>query len=89
MNTTRSYWSDKCCKYRRHEEYIFLGTTGFAFLVAVLFYLLAKVCTDKKVTDVLPRKLHGIIVVCELFMDVLLFLAENRFAGSFNISNET
>lgn len=56
MNTTRSFWSDNCCKYRRKSEYVFLGTTVVSFTVAALFYFLAKVCTDIKVTTILPRK---------------------------------
>lgn len=85
MNTTRSFWSNKCCKYRYHKEYIFLGTTGFAFVVALLFYVLAKICTDKKVTDVLPRKFLEIIIM----LKVIFFFSENRFAGSFNVSTDT
>lgn len=87
MNTTRSFWSDTCCKYRHHEEYIFLGTTGLAFLIAALFYILAKICTDKKVTDVLPRKFYDITTVNYSLYNVLF--SENRFAGSFNTSHAT
>lgn len=56
MNTTRSFWSDKCCKSRFHEERIFMGAAAVVFVIAAQFYVLAKFFTDKKLADILPRK---------------------------------
>lgn len=56
MNSTRSFWSDKCCKSRFHEERIFMGAAAVAFVIAAQFYVLAKFCTNKKLADILPRE---------------------------------
>lgn len=55
MNTTRRIWSLKCCKYRKHEEYIFFVSVGAIFLIAFLFYLLVYLCGEEKVPAILRQ----------------------------------
>ncbi|XP_045472844.1 osteopetrosis-associated transmembrane protein 1 [Harmonia axyridis] len=48
MNTTRRYWSSKCCKFRRHEEYIFIASAIGIFTLTALFYLLTHFFGEKE-----------------------------------------
>lgn len=94
MNTTRSFWSTNCCKYRQHGEYVFIATTVLAFLIPVLFYVLAKVYTDKKVATVLPRKLTfkcfklQLTTFFSLQKTDLLVLLQLWMEGEFNVSSD-
>lgn len=56
MNTTRSFWSEKCCKTRKRNETIFLVCTGCMSLIAILFYVFTKMFTDMKTPIVFKRK---------------------------------
>uniref|UniRef100_A0A6P7GW24 Osteopetrosis-associated transmembrane protein 1 n=1 Tax=Diabrotica virgifera virgifera TaxID=50390 RepID=A0A6P7GW24_DIAVI len=42
MNTTWTFWSVNCCKYRRHGEYIFIISTGTMLLLTIMFYLVVQ-----------------------------------------------
>ncbi|GJQ86183.1 hypothetical protein Trydic_g12453 [Trypoxylus dichotomus] len=48
MNGTRTFWSDKCCRYRHHKEYIFIMSTCLMLAITLLFYSLTKLLIDKK-----------------------------------------
>nr|XP_022903279.1 uncharacterized protein LOC111415691 [Onthophagus taurus] len=55
MNTTRTEWSEKCCKYRKHSEYAFIGSSVGIMIVTILFYVLTKVFIDKKSTKIVTQ----------------------------------
>ncbi|KAL3281235.1 hypothetical protein HHI36_004449 [Cryptolaemus montrouzieri] len=55
MNTTRRFWSTTCCKYRKHDEYIFLGTTVGIFVLTAVFYFLTICFGEKKVPAILQQ----------------------------------
>ncbi|XP_044752391.1 osteopetrosis-associated transmembrane protein 1 [Coccinella septempunctata] len=48
MNTTRRYWSTKCCKYRRHEEYVFIGSAVGILTLTGVFYLMTLYLGEKE-----------------------------------------
>ncbi|KAI4463342.1 osteopetrosis associated transmembrane protein 1 [Holotrichia oblita] len=48
MNGTRTSWSKQCCRYRHHEEYVFIISTCLVLVITVLFYSLTKLLIDKK-----------------------------------------
>lgn len=56
MNSTRAFWSAKCCNYRRHSEYIFIASTVIVLLIPIVFYALTKVWSEKKTPTILQRK---------------------------------
>lgn len=47
MNNTRTIWSDNCCIYRHHKEYVFIISACLVLLVTILFYTLTKLLIDK------------------------------------------
>lgn len=55
MNGTRAYWSQKCCKFRRKDEHIFIICTLIVSFVTVLFYILTKLCSQKKTPIILKQ----------------------------------
>ncbi|XP_017784680.1 PREDICTED: osteopetrosis-associated transmembrane protein 1 isoform X2 [Nicrophorus vespilloides] len=55
MNNTRSQWSRRCCEYRKRKEYVFLISTGFATFLTLLFYILAKFCTDMRTPEIFQQ----------------------------------
>ncbi|KAJ3654835.1 hypothetical protein Zmor_013993 [Zophobas morio] len=56
MNKTRSFWSDKCCKYRRHNEYVFMASTVTVLIVTLCFYVIAQFCSVKKAPTILQQR---------------------------------
>jgi hypothetical protein len=56
MNTTRLFWSLKCCKYRKHEEHIFIASTVTVLLVTLLFYVIVQFCSVKKTPTILQQR---------------------------------
>lgn len=84
MNTTRRYWSSKCCKYRRHEEYIFIASALGIFTLTALFYLLAHYLGEKEEPLILQRKEYNISLHA---LHNNEFFSENRLAESLNHLN--
>uniref|UniRef100_A0A1Y1NJB3 Osteopetrosis-associated transmembrane protein 1 n=1 Tax=Photinus pyralis TaxID=7054 RepID=A0A1Y1NJB3_PHOPY len=56
MNGTRGYWSSNCCKFRHRNELGFIISTVFISLLTILFYILTKVCSQKRAPVILKRK---------------------------------
>ncbi|CAG9771271.1 unnamed protein product [Ceutorhynchus assimilis] len=48
MNSTWTYWGNKCCKFRRHKEYGFIFSTVAVLVTTVLFYIIAQIYAKKK-----------------------------------------
>ncbi|KAL1491304.1 hypothetical protein ABEB36_011921 [Hypothenemus hampei] len=55
MNTTWTYWGNKCCKYRRHNEYLFLSSSIMVLLCTVLFYVISQICAKKKLPTIIEQ----------------------------------
>ncbi|CAH1117921.1 unnamed protein product [Phaedon cochleariae] len=48
MNTTWSFWSTSCCKYREHTEYTFIFLNVLVIIIPAVFYLIAQLYVKKK-----------------------------------------
>lgn len=55
MNSTWIYWGANCCKFRRHPEYAFLGSTALVAIVTILFYVLAQYCSKQKTPTIIQQ----------------------------------
>lgn len=55
MNDTWIYWGDKCCKFRKHNEYIFICSTVMVFIVTVSYYILIKLYTTKNSPTIIQQ----------------------------------
>ncbi|CAG9859158.1 unnamed protein product [Phyllotreta striolata] len=55
MNTTWTFWSNNCCKYRKHNEYIFIGTSVGLLILTVVFYLVVQFCNEKKAPTIIQQ----------------------------------
>lgn len=85
MNGTRTSWSKQCCRYRHHEEYVFIISTCLVLIVTVLFYSLAKLLIDKKSSVAISRKL---LERKPNYVVTNLFFSETRFAESLSHSRK-
>lgn len=55
MNGTRAYWSNNCCKFRHKNEIGFIISTVIISFVTILFYILTKVCSQKRTPVILKQ----------------------------------
>ncbi|CAH1997445.1 unnamed protein product [Acanthoscelides obtectus] len=55
MNNTWTYWSTQCCKYRRHNEVIFIATSIAVLILTSVFYLIVQFCEEKKAPTIMQR----------------------------------
>lgn len=55
MNNTWKFWSTHCCKYRRHDETIFIISSVFVFVITILFYAITHWCVVKKAPTIIQR----------------------------------
>lgn len=55
MNTTWTFWGDKCCEFRRHSEYGFIGSTIGVCIVTILFYIMAQYYAKHKSPTIIQQ----------------------------------
>ncbi|XP_044268409.1 osteopetrosis-associated transmembrane protein 1-like [Tribolium madens] len=55
INNTRQFWSQKCCKYRRRDEYIFLASTITVLIVTLLFYVIVQFSSVRKTPAIMQQ----------------------------------
>ncbi|XP_049822003.1 osteopetrosis-associated transmembrane protein 1 isoform X2 [Aethina tumida] len=55
MNNTRKYWSENCCKFRKHDETIFLVSAGGVLFLTVMFYAITHWCAERKIPTILQQ----------------------------------
>ncbi|CAH1997444.1 unnamed protein product [Acanthoscelides obtectus] len=55
MNNTWTYWSTQCCKYRRHNEVIFIATSIAVLILTSVFYLIVQFCEEKKAPTIMQQ----------------------------------
>ncbi|XP_057653096.1 osteopetrosis-associated transmembrane protein 1 [Diorhabda carinulata] len=55
MNTTWTFWSVNCCNYRRHDEFIFIGSTIAVLLITVSFYVILQFCKEKNAPTIIQQ----------------------------------
>ncbi|KAK5646543.1 hypothetical protein RI129_005007 [Pyrocoelia pectoralis] len=55
MNGTRAYWSHNCCKFRHKNEIGFIISTVIISFSTILFYILTKVCSQKRTPVILKQ----------------------------------
>lgn len=62
MNNTWSYWSKTCCKYRQHNETVFLVSAVVILFITIVFYLLTQWFVKRKVPTIIqqPRFVESI-----------------------------
>ncbi|ENN81515.1 hypothetical protein YQE_02044, partial [Dendroctonus ponderosae] len=65
MNTTWTYWGGRCCKFRRHNEIVFITSTVLVLVATVLFYIVAQIYTKKRMPTIMERKLLTAYCNCE------------------------
>ncbi|KAF7281440.1 hypothetical protein GWI33_004766 [Rhynchophorus ferrugineus] len=59
MNTTWAYWGDKCCKFRRHNEYVFILSMILVVIVTISFYILVPFYTEKRSPTIVEQSRFG------------------------------
>lgn len=57
MNSTWNYWGNTCCKFRKHNEYLFITSAVSTLILTVLFYVLTQLWAKKKLPTIIERKL--------------------------------
>lgn len=82
MNSTWTFWSFNCCKYRKHNEYEFLGISISILIITIMFYFVLQFCGEKNAPMIVRRR-YLLIHNCKISSNVLYFL-ETRFAESIN-----
>ncbi|KAJ8918411.1 hypothetical protein NQ315_008108 [Exocentrus adspersus] len=55
MNSTWNYWSPNCCKYRRHNEYVFIGSTISVIIITILLYISVHFLGEKKAPTIIQQ----------------------------------
>lgn len=55
MNSTWTFWSVNCCSYRRHAEYLFIGSTVTVLLLSVSFYIILLFCKEKHAPTIIQQ----------------------------------
>ncbi|KAJ8935575.1 hypothetical protein NQ318_000842 [Aromia moschata] len=55
MNSTWTYWGENCCKYRKHHEYIFIGSTIGVIILTIFFYIGVQFCAEKRVPTIIQQ----------------------------------
>lgn len=81
MNSTWNSWSVDCCKYRTHNEYIFIGSTSAVLIITILLYIVVQFCGDKKAPTIIQRKFFSQLQLKNINIH---FVLESRFAESIN-----
>nr|XP_023017999.1 osteopetrosis-associated transmembrane protein 1 [Leptinotarsa decemlineata] len=55
MNTTWTFWGVNCCKYRKHNEYIFITISVVMLILTFVFYYTAQFYVEKKTPTILQQ----------------------------------
>ncbi|XP_018563203.1 uncharacterized protein LOC108904958 [Anoplophora glabripennis] len=55
MNGTWNSWSVNCCKFRRHNEYVFIVSTSSVLIITVLLYIVVQFCGEKKAPIIIQQ----------------------------------
>lgn len=56
MNNSWTFWSINCCKFRKHNEYVFIGISISILVLTVVFYFVLQFCDEKKAPLIIRRK---------------------------------
>lgn len=77
MNNTRKYWSENCCKFRKHDETIFLVSAGGVLFLTVMFYAITHWCAERKIPTILQRNFDDLIH----FLILMVFVSRAKVCG--------